>query len=111
MLPLKNRLKNKDDFNKAYRYGKSLFCDKIVLKVKKNNLPVIRIGISVGVKNFKKAVTRNRLKRQVRAFFLDELKKIKPGFDFIIIIQKGWDEKNNPNKVIAKILAKNSFYN
>ncbi|MFZ2193845.1 MAG: ribonuclease P protein component [Candidatus Moraniibacteriota bacterium] len=111
MLPLKNRLKNKEDFNKAYRYGKSLFCDKIVLRVKENNLPMSRMGISIGVKYAKKAVTRNRLKRQIRAFFRTNLDKIKTGFDFIVIIQKGWDEKKNPGEVITKILAENGFYN
>ena len=110
MLPLENRLKNKEDFNKAYRYGKSLFCDKIVLRVSENNLPVMRMGVSIGVKYSKKAVTRNRLKRQIRAFFRNDLAKIKTGFDFIVIIQKGWDEKNNPSATIAKILAKNGLY-
>ena len=111
MLPIENRLRNKEDFDQAYRYGKSLFCDKIVLRVRKNDLPVMRMGISIGAKHFKKAVARNRLKRQIRAFFRKNLEKIRIGIDIVVILQKGWNEKDSPVSIIEKLLAKNSLYN
>ena len=106
MLPFQNRLKNKEDFEKTYRYGKSLFCDKIIVRVAKNGLPVMRLGISIGVNFSRSAVLRNRLKRQIRAFFRAELEKIKPGQDIVIILQKGYDSSRNPAEIIAKLLAR-----
>lgn len=110
MLPLKNRLKNKTDFDQTYRYGKSFFCAKIVVRVREVESPFMRLGISIGTKCVGKAVARNRLKRQIRAFFRENLEKIKPGRDIVVILQKGWEEKNNPAEVIARILAKNNQY-
>ncbi len=111
MLPLQNRLKKKEDFNIVYHYGKSLFCDKIVLRVRKNHLPVMRMGISIGVKSIKKAVDRNRLKRQIRAFFRRDLENISGGIDIVVIIQKGWNAKSNPAKALFGLLEKGGFYN
>lgn len=110
MLPLENRLKSKEDFDQAYRYGKSLFCDKIVLRVKQNNTSLLRIGISIGAKCVNTAVGRNRLKRQIRGFFRKNLKKIKSGLDIVVIIQKGYNAKKSPAETIASILAKNGLY-
>ena len=111
MLPLQNRLKKKEDFNIVYRYGKSLFCDKIVLRVRKNDFPVMRMGISIGVKSIKKAVDRNRLKRQIRAFFRKDLKNIHSGIDIVVIIQKDWNVKNNPAKTLLGLLEKSGLRN
>ncbi|MFZ2225905.1 MAG: ribonuclease P protein component [Candidatus Moraniibacteriota bacterium] len=110
MLPFQNRLKNKEDFEKTYRYGKSLFCDKLVMRVAKNGLPVVRVGISIGVNFSKSAVLRNQLKRQIRAFFRAELEKIKPGQDIVIILQKGYDSSKSPVEIISKLLAKSGQY-
>jgi ribonuclease P protein component len=111
MLPLQNRLKKKEDFDIVYRYGKSLFCDKIVLRVKENHSPVMRMGISIGIKSIKKAVARNRLKRQIRAFFRKNLENICDGIDIVVIVQKGWNEKNTPEKTLLDLLEKGGLYN
>lgn len=107
MLLIKNRLKKKEDFNRVYRFGKSFFYDKIVLKVVDKGDLSVRVGIVISVKYSKKAVTRNRLKRQIRAFFRENIEKISGGKDIMVIVQKGWNEKINPAETIRKILSKN----
>lgn len=90
MIPLKNRIKHKKDFEVACRYGKSVFCDKILLKFVKNGLDLSRIGLSVGLGYSRSAVKRNQLKRRLRALFGEKLVQIRPGFDLVLIVRKGF---------------------
>lgn len=109
MLPKKNRIRDEADFGVICRYGRSFSEKRLVLKVKDNELGLVRLGVSVGLKFSGKAVTRNRIKRQIRAFFQVNLEKISSGKDFVVIIGKGWDEKSNPGPTINQILLKNSL--
>lgn len=87
MLPKQNRLKKYKDFQKLFKKGKSLKEDFIAIKFNHNNLPLSRFAIIVSTKVSKKAVKRNRIKRQIREIVRLLLKeeKIKPGFDAAII--------------------------
>ncbi|HAI73971.1 MAG TPA: ribonuclease P protein component [Candidatus Moranbacteria bacterium] len=109
MLLKKNRIKKNADFESVYRFGKAFFCGKIAIKAKENGLAVLRVGVSVGLNFSKKSVDRNRIKRQIRAFFRQNLEKIKTGWDIVAIVQKGWDKKVNPRKEFAEILVKNGL--
>ncbi|MEI7425397.1 MAG: ribonuclease P protein component [Candidatus Moraniibacteriota bacterium] len=111
MLPKKHRIRKNADFELICRYGKTISCDKLILKIKKNNLAVTRLGISVGLKFSSKAVARNRIRRQVRAFFEKNFKKIQISWDIIVIVQKGAD---NDVKMLAELensLIKNGLIN
>jgi ribonuclease P protein component len=88
MLPYKNRLINRGDFERVYRYGNFFSFGNITLKVGKNKLNLTRIGFSVGIKFSKKAVERNRIKRQLREIVHKNLNKIKDGFDLVVMIKK-----------------------
>ncbi|MFA5961402.1 MAG: ribonuclease P protein component [Parcubacteria group bacterium] len=109
MLPKKNRIRKDADFGVICRYGRTFAGKGLVLKVRENKLNLVRIGVSVGLKFSRKAVTRNRIKRQSRAFFCQNLAKIVSGVDIIIIVGKGWDEKVNPGVEIGQILRKNGL--
>ena len=54
------------------------------LKFRANALPVSRFAVVAGVKVSKKAVVRNRLKRQVRAIVHEVLGEITPGYDVLL---------------------------
>ena len=88
MLSLKNRLKDGKDFNHVYKNGRSVFFEGIFIKFLENGREESRIGFSVGLKFSKKAVLRNKIKRQLRAILREELKSLKKGFDIIITPQK-----------------------
>ncbi len=88
MLPYQNRLIKKEDFETVYRYGSFFSFGLISLKVKKNNLPRSRFGLSIGTKFSKKAVIRNKVKRQFKFLIKKNLKEIKSGLDIVIMIKK-----------------------
>ncbi|HAM88065.1 MAG: Ribonuclease P protein component [Candidatus Falkowbacteria bacterium GW2011_GWC2_38_22] len=74
MLPKKNRLTKKNDFDRVFKKGISVFDYILGIKILKNNLPDSRFGIIVSNKISKKANERNKIKRQIR----ECLKKINP---------------------------------
>lgn len=88
MLSLKNRLKKGKDFDCVYKKGRSVFFEGLFIKFKDNGRKESRIGFSVGIKFSKKAVIRNKIKRQLRAIMRQEIKTLKKGLDIIIIPQK-----------------------
>ncbi|MCK4540039.1 ribonuclease P protein component [Candidatus Parcubacteria bacterium] len=67
MLPLKNRLSKKKDFDRVFKKGKSSFDDLLGVKtIKGGKQGFPRFGIMVSSKISKKAVTRNKIKRRIR---------------------------------------------
>lgn len=97
MLPQEHRLKHWRDFKAVYqkgirRYGRHLTVRGLQLprvcsdnsQVNPPDLPPTRIGISVSQKVSKKAVVRNRLKRQIRAALRQLLPRLTPGWHVIV---------------------------
>jgi ribonuclease P protein component len=86
MLKKSNRIGRNKEFDRAFKLGQS-FYDKILgLKAVDNGLSVSRLGILVSTKVSKKAVDRNRIKRQIRAIVREEWSKLKGGKDLVIIV-------------------------
>ena len=85
MLSNINRLRKKKDFEKVLKEGKSFKEDFLILKIKKNKLEELRFGFIVSQKVSKKAVVRNKIKRRLREVIKEEIKRIKKGFDIILI--------------------------
>lgn len=116
MLPYKNRLIKKEDFGKVHRQGRFFCLENIAIKTGKNKLGVSRIGFSVGLNFSKKAVERNRIKRQLRGIFQKYLNEIKKGMDIVVIARKenkGNKEENQKelSEVIRIILGKSGLIN
>ncbi len=84
MLPRKNRLIEKSDYERVIRKGASFSFGEISLKFAKNNAEFARIGFLAGKKSGRKSSARNAIKRKLRGAFLKELKNIKPGFDIVV---------------------------
>lgn len=103
MLPYKNRLVKRKDFEAVYKYGRFFSFGVISLKVKENNLSDLRIGFSIGIKFSKKAVERNRMKRQLREIFKANLARIKQGLDIVVMIQKG-ERENIKSTELEKVV-------
>jgi ribonuclease P protein component len=112
MLPYNNRLIAKKDFEVVNRQGNFFSFGDLVIKVKENGLSQTRIGIAVGLKFSKKAVVRNRAKRQIREIAREELKSIKNGLDIVVMIRKGEKEKLDTRELsdmFKKILEKGNL--
>jgi len=85
MLNKKNRLRLDKDFDNAFKQGQSFYNDVFGLKLAKNNLNEFRLGVLVGLKVSKRAIRRNRIKRQIREIVRLETPKLKTGYDLVVI--------------------------
>lgn len=85
MLKKQNRLKEKKDFNEIFKKGRSRFSGLLGVKTLKNNLEINRFGVIVSSKISKKAVERNKIKKQIKDVLRKENVKIKKGADFVVI--------------------------
>jgi len=104
MLPAKNRLTKKTDFNNVYRKGAFFSEGPLSLKAAGNNLENTRIGFSIEKKFFKKAVERNKIKRLLREAFHQNLKSVKKGLDIVVLYKKS--EPDPDFKVILELTKK-----
>ena len=103
--PKKERLIKTKDFGKVYKAGRSFSADFAMLKVLPNNLPVNRLGFSIGAKNIKRAYRRNRIRRLFREAYRKNKKALKKGFDMVLAVKKD-PAKNLGYEVVEKIFLK-----
>ncbi|MDO8443738.1 MAG: ribonuclease P protein component [Candidatus Azambacteria bacterium] len=84
MLPKINCLKADKDFKKVFNDGKTSESNLIKIRFLKNFKKHSRFGFVVSNAFAPKAVSRNLIKRRLRAVAHFLLKNIKPGFDIIV---------------------------
>lgn len=105
------RLKSTADFKRVSRDGKSFAHPLIVLICAPNNLNHPRIGIAAG-RRLGNAVTRNRVKRRLRAAAGAILHELSSGWDIILIARNpilaaGFDEIN---VALGRLLQRAGLY-
>ncbi|WP_017316755.1 ribonuclease P protein component [Mastigocladopsis repens] len=106
-LPKANRLKSRKDFQAVFREGfrrhgshmtlralrpspSSKPSEDTVPEIETKNTPSLtptRIGISISTKVSKRAVVRNRLKRQIAAALHQLLPQILPGWRIVVVVK------------------------
>lgn len=86
MLKQENRISHNKDFDRAFKTGQSFYSKILGLKVVDNQLVNNRIGILINTKVSKKAVVRNKIRRQIREIIKEKLSNLKEGKDIIIIV-------------------------
>lgn len=94
MLPKINRIKNKKDFDKAFKNSKSLKDKFIIFKASKNKLDLVRFGFVISQKVSKKATVRNKIRRRLANITKKEKATIKSGTDIVLIGLPGIEEKS-----------------
>ena len=92
-LPLANRLKQRQDFQSVYQQGIRRYSRHLILRALKT-LPdpgkphyPTRIGISISQKVNKKAVVRNRIKRQIREATRELLPYMEGDWEIVIVVR------------------------
>jgi ribonuclease P protein component len=90
MLDKKHRLPARVSFKNAESFSSGL----LVIKTKNNKTGFPRFGIVISKKTEKKAVERNRVKRQIRKSVEELIPKINSGKDFLIIVKRGLAQKS-----------------
>jgi len=87
MLKKENRLKRDRDFDRLFTKGEKAFSFPFSIRLSNNKRPVSRFAVVVGTKVSKKAVERNRLRRQVRETLRLLLPTLVSGKDVAISVQ------------------------
>jgi len=85
MLAKKYRLSANKDIQYVLKRGEIYFSPFFNIKILKNNLKNSRFCIVISTNISKKAVIRNRAKRQIRAIISKNITKISQNYDFIIL--------------------------
>ena len=92
-----NRLSRSRDFDTVYRHGRSASTRFLVLYWFDQEEPSVpRFGLSVP-KSVGNAVTRNRIKRQLREIWGARLDAVEPGNDYVLIVRPGLPEAVTAN--------------
>ncbi len=93
-LPKANRLKQRQDFDRVYQGGKRRRATGLHLVVlrqrpKGDSLEVLplQVGISISKKVSKRAVVRNRIKRQLKAIVRQLLPRLESGLRMVILVR------------------------
>lgn len=93
-LPKANRLRQRQDFDRVYQSGKRRRATGLHLVILRQPNPVetlevlpIQVGISISKKVSKRAVVRNRIKRQLKAIVRQFLPRIESGLRMVILVR------------------------
>ncbi|WP_168123259.1 ribonuclease P protein component [Paenibacillus sp. HB172176] len=82
------RLRNREDFSRIYRKGKSFANGQFVVYWSKQRIAEpFRLGVSAS-KKIGNAVVRNRMRRMVKEIVRHQEHRIVPHTDFILIVRK-----------------------
>ena len=106
-----NRIKSNEEFGTTVKTGKVLKQSPYIIHYIFNGLTYSRIGLSVS-KKVGDAVTRNRVKRQVRAMCDSLIDYSSHTFDIVIVVKSEFldnsfdDNKNSLNSLLSKIGTK-----
>jgi ribonuclease P protein component len=89
----RNRLSRSRDFDAVYRHGRSTSTRFLVLYwFERDGEPgEPRLGLAVP-RSTGNAVTRNRIKRQLRETWAERLERIPAGRDYVLIVKPGMPE-------------------
>jgi ribonuclease P protein component len=94
MLSKKNLINKDKDFDRAFKTGQSFYSRILGAKAVNNDLGFNRFGILISSKISKKAVVRNRIRRQLKAIIKQEDTKLNVGRDVVLIALPGIVDKN-----------------
>lgn len=108
-MPNKKVIKNKIEFNKLFNNSKQIQSNLYIAKYSISN--EFRYGISISKKMFKLAVTRNKIKRQIKSIInsID----IDLNLNMIILIKRNYNINNYSKskedfiKLIKKLQSQN----
>ena len=105
-----NRIVSNREFNSIINRKKKTYNSSFTVYYTFKKEGKLKVGISVSKKNFKTAVLRNKIKRQVRAM-CDEIMAIDLNVDIVIIVSKNYLNfdyklnKENLNLIYKKIIS------
>ena len=101
-----NILKNGRDFDRIIKNNKPYKYKDYIIYIERNTNDLYKFGLSVG-KKIGNAVNRNKIKRQLK--YIIDKKDYQNGFNCIIIVGKGINERSFIEKENNLLLALNNL--
>lgn len=92
MLKKSFRLRTKEEFERVFRKGTPLFFGTFACKIANNSQNHLRLGFSLSKKHLGTAVSRNRLRRVVVAFFSE--KEREKAVDIVFFTTKKMEKRD-----------------
>jgi len=86
MLKQENRIRLNKEFDRAFKTGQSFYGKIVGIKKTVNKSDKNRFGILINTKVSKKAVERNKIRRNIREIIKNKLSTLTPGNDFVFIV-------------------------
>lgn len=111
MLPKKFRLTLDRDIRLVYETGRPFFTNFFNFKFRKNSLEASRFCIIISNKVDKRAVIKNRIKRQISEVLRLNMDKVRKGYDVSILVKSNIIDKNT-KKIVCDYseIEKNILY-
>jgi len=112
MLAKKYRISKDKEFQNIYKKGHIIYNPFFNIKFLPNNLRNSRFGIVISTKISKKAVVRNKSRRQIKAVICNNLNNIKPGFDIVVLTKPAITTANQEkiSQTLISLLIKAKIY-
>lgn len=112
MLPKAYRLRQQKDFDTVFQRGGTAQNEFLMVRFLRNQRSVSRFGLVLSAKVAKKAVDRNRLRRQINEIIRLNLEAILSGLDFVFVIKRPLLEKSYQEleTVLVSLLEKKKLY-
>ncbi|PZM63910.1 ribonuclease P protein component [Paenibacillus dendritiformis] len=108
----KYRLRDRSDFSRVYRYGRSFANHQLVLYVfHRPQVERFRVGVSAS-KKIGNAVMRNRMRRMIKEIVRREADRVIDHVDLIFIVRKGATVMNYDQltKSVQHVMRKGSVF-
>ncbi len=94
MLKKRYTIRKKKDFKKILKQKKAFRGKYFIVKKIENDLDYSRLGVIISTKVSKKAVVRNKIKRQIKACFKEFLTDDSfKNFNLVFVVFPGFQEK------------------
>jgi ribonuclease P protein component len=112
MLADPHRIRRQRDFDIIHKRGRFFGGGFLSIKTYKTHFSYSRFAVLVSVKVSKRAVDRNKVKRQIKAVLQKQLPLIKDGFDVVFFTQKDILNKDfaEIEKKVVSLLKKARLY-
>ena len=91
-LPKAHRLKDRQDYRAVYQQGTRYYSPHLIsialaVESDADSSAKTKFGISIAKKVSKKAVVRNRIKRQLKSAIRANLQRVLPGWKIVIVVK------------------------
>lgn len=98
-------------FRRLYAKGKSAVSPCLAVYVRKNYLPVTRLGLTVGTK-VGKAVRRNQVRRRIREAYRIHEDRMASGWDIVVVarVKAAFSSYSELERELLRLLDKLGVY-